>query len=272
MSAARLAGEGHRVHACVRDLKKSQHLHVETASRGGAKNLSVHAMDVADPVSIKAVVTEIASREGVIDVLINNAGFGIGGFFEDLSDEDWRRQFDTNFFGVLNVTREVLPVMRPRRAGRIINISSMAAFSGSPAFSAYASSKWALEGFSECLYMELKPFHIDVILVEPGSYRTRIFTENARYAANFNRKDSPYYAMSCQLKSFVDSYLRRSRRSPEEVAKVISALATQEHTRFRNIIGLLSRLRCWVVRHIPFELYAWAVARIFFRGTTKPHA
>ncbi|MEI8011758.1 MAG: SDR family NAD(P)-dependent oxidoreductase [Candidatus Omnitrophota bacterium] len=269
LASARLSAAGHRVHACVRDLKKCEALHAETASRGGSSKLSIHVMNVADPVSIKAAVAEVISCEGVIDVLINNAGFGIGGFFEDLSDEDWRQQFDTNFFGVLNVTREVLPFMRRHRSGRIINISSLSAFSGMPAFSAYVSSKWALEGFSESLNMELKPFGIDVLLVEPGSYRTKIFSDNARYAKNFNNQNSPYYAMSVGLQSFVNKYLRRSHRSPEEVAIVLEALATKKHVRFRNIIGVVSRLRYWVVRHIPFEFYAWIVNRILSWGNQR---
>jgi len=265
LTAARLAAAGHRVHAAMRDLNKRGALDVELRARGGYDNACVHQMDVADPVSVKKAVLEVVSRDGVIDVLINNAGFGVGGFFEDLSDEDWRKQYDTNFFGVLNVTREVLPVMRPRRSGRIINISSVSAFSGSPAFGAYASSKWALEGFSESLYMELKPFNIDVILVEPGSYRTRIFTDNARYARDFHNESSPYFAMSRRLKEFVDGHVRSSRRDPEEVAKVIAGLAVAANPRFRNIIGIQSKLRCWLVRHVPFEFYAELVTRILFK-------
>ncbi len=264
LTAARLAGAGHRVHATVRDRKKGEFLEAEVSQRGAIKNLHVHQMDVTDVSAVKDTVTEIVAREGVIDVLVNNAGYGIGGFFEDLSDEDMRRQFDANFFGVLNVTREVLPVMRPRRCGRIINISSVAAFSGSPTFSAYASSKWALEGFSECLYMELKPFNIDVALVEPGAYRTKIFGDNARYAKGFNDPHSPYYEMSRSLKNFVDEHLRRNRRDPEDVAAFIQAMVEAPRLRFRNIIGFHSKSRCWVLRHIPFEFYAWIVIKFLF--------
>jgi NAD(P)-dependent dehydrogenase (short-subunit alcohol dehydrogenase family) len=265
LTAARLAAAGHHVHATMRDLDKRGSLEVDLRQRGGGEAFYVHQMDVADPVSVKKAVLEVVSREGVIDVLINNAGFGMGGFFEDLSDEDWRRQYDTNFFGVLNVTREVLPVMRPRRSGRIINISSVSAFSGSPSLGAYASSKWALEGFSESLYMELKPFGIDVILVEPGSYRTRIFTDNARYAKDFNNEHSPYFSMSRRLKEFVGDHVRESRRDPEEVAKVVAGLVTAPRPRFRNIIGIPSKLRCWFVRHVPFEFYAHVVTSLLFK-------
>lgn len=271
LSAARLAASGHRVHATMRDLNKRDPLDVEVRHRHAEKNLYVHQMDVTDPASVKRAVLEIVNSDGVIDVLINNAGFGMGGFFEDLSDEDWRKQYDANFFGVLNVTREVLPVMRPRRSGRIINISSVSAFSGSPSLGAYASSKWALEGFSESLYMEVKPFNIDVILVEPGSYRTKIFTDNARYAKEFNNENSPYFPMSQRIKEFIAQHVRHSRRDPEDVAKVIADLVTAKNPRFRNIIGFQSKLRCWLVRHIPFEFYAHIVSKILLQGKT-PHA
>jgi NAD(P)-dependent dehydrogenase (short-subunit alcohol dehydrogenase family) len=271
LAAARLAAAGHHVHAAIRDLNKRGELDIEVTRRMAEKNLSVHQMDVTDPVSIKRTVLEITGLDGAIDVLINNAGFGMGGFFEDLSDKDWRRQYDTNFFGVLNVTREVLPFMRSRGRGRIINISSVSAFSGSPTMGAYASSKWALEGFSESLYMELKPFNIDVVLVEPGSYRTKIFTDNARYARDFFNKNSPYFAMSQRIKEFVDMHVRQSRRDPEEVAKVIADAATASRPRFRNIIGIPSKLRCWIVRHMPFEWYAALVGKLLFKRKV-PHA
>ena len=252
-------------------LNKRDSLDVEVRHRRAERNLCVHQMDVTDAVSIKKAVIDVVNRDGVIDVLINNAGFGMGGFFEDLSDEDWRKQYETNFFGVLNVTREVLRVMRPRRSGRIINMSSVSAFSGSPSLGAYASSKWALEGFSESLYMELKPFNIGVVLVEPGSYRTKIFTDNARYARDFNNEQSPYFAMSRRLKEFVDQHVRASDRDPEDVAKVIEGLVTARNPRFRNIIGIPSKLRCWWVRHVPFEFYANLITRILF-GRRIPHA
>ncbi len=259
LTAARLASSGHKVYATMRDPGKKEFLEIETAARGGEKRLNILAMDVSRPDTIKAAVKEIVAREGVIDVLVNNAGFGIGGFFEDLSDADWRAQYDVNFFGVLNVTREVLPIMRPRQKGLVINISSMAAFSGTPAFGAYCSSKFALEGFSECLYMELRPHGIRVALVEPGSYRTKIFEENARYASRFFDADSPYFSWSQRLKLMVDQHARANHRDPEEVAAEIEAIIDSPAPSFRNIVGFRSRVRYWFVRHIPFKFYAWMV-------------
>ena len=270
LAALRLAGAGCCVYATMRDLGKRAAIDGEAARRGCSANIRVRALDVTDTASIKRVVEEIMTVDGRIDVLINNAGFGIGGFFEDLSDEDWRRQFDTNFFGVLNVTREVVPKMRACSSGRIINVSSMAAYSGTPAFSAYVSSKWALEGFSECLYMELKPFNIDVILVEPGSYRTRIFEDNARYAEGFFEPNSPYFALSRRLNDFISARVKKNERDPVDVAKHIENIVFTAHPRFRNIIGVVAKLRAWTVRHVPFEFYAWTVQKALFNG--KPRA
>ncbi len=259
LTAARLASHGHKVWATMRDLNKKEFLQIETARRGGAQNLRILALDVTQPDMVRMTVKEIIAQDGVIDVLINNAGYGVGGFFEDLSDADWRMQFDVNFFGVLNLTREVLPIMRPRHRGLIINISSMASFSGTPAFSAYCSSKSALEIFSESLYMEIHSLGIDVALVEPGTYRTKIFEDNARYAVKFFDPQSPYFPMSQRLKAFVESHIRSNRRDPEEVAVVVEDIINSPWPSFRNIVGIRSKLRYWIVRSIPFKLYAWLV-------------
>ncbi|MFH0754255.1 MAG: hypothetical protein V2A70_06795, partial [Candidatus Omnitrophota bacterium] len=127
------------------------------------------------------------------------------------------------------------------------------------------SSKWALEGFSECLYLELKSFNIDVVLVEPGAYHTKIFSDNLRYARGFNDPASPYYGMSANVKKFVDVHLKHNKRNPEDVAACLQRLVETSYPRFRNIISFQSKSRCWGIRHIPFELYAWIVGRLLAR-------
>jgi NAD(P)-dependent dehydrogenase (short-subunit alcohol dehydrogenase family) len=257
--ALRLAAAGHTVFATMRDVTKADPLLSEAARKGCAGNIRILPLDVTQPQSILTAVNDIIAEKGVIDVLVNNAGFGIGGFFEDLSPEDFQRQYDVNFFGVLNVTRAVLPVMRPRRSGKIINITSMASFSGTPCFSAYCSSKWALEGFSECLYMELKPFGIHVVLVEPGAYRTKIFEDNAAYAKNFENPNSPYYTISRYLRQLVVDEIKKNKRDPEEVAAVVDAIIRADSPAFRNIVGWHQKARYWFVRTVPFKTYAWIV-------------
>jgi len=265
LCALRLAAAGHAVFATMRDVKKGELLLEEAARKGCAGSISILPLDVTDPRSIRSAVDEIVSKKGSIDVLVNNAGFGMGGFFEDLSPEDIQCQFDVNFFGVLNVTREVVRAMRPRRSGTVINISSMAAFAGTPCFSAYCSSKWALEGFSECLYMEMKPFGIRVALVEPGSYRTRIFEENASYARNFDNPNSPYFTYSRYLRQLVVDEIRKNRRDPDEVAAVVERIIASRSPDFRHVVGWHQKLRYWFVRIVPFRMYAWAVNKILIK-------
>ncbi len=264
-TALRLAAAGHTVFATMRDMKKAPFLSVEAVRKGCDHNIHILPLDVTQPQSIRATVDEIIHKKGVIDVLVNNAGFGIGGFFEDLTREDFQKQFEVNFFGALNVTREVVLAMRPRRAGTIINISSMAAFAGTPCFSAYCSSKWALEGFSECLYMELRPFGIHVVLVEPGSYRTKIFEDNAAYAKNFDNPSSPYFTISRYLRQMVVDEVRKNKRDPDEVAAVIEKIVRAKSPPFRNVVGWHQQLRCWLVRGIPFKAYAWMVNKVFLK-------
>ena len=216
--AARLSKTGHHVFATMRDLENRFDLYEEVKRRGGQVNFL--PLDVTYQASIKAVVSHIGSQFGHIDVLINNAGYGLGGFFEDLTDNDIHQIMEVNFYGVQNVTRQVIPFMRAKRRGRIINISSVAGFSSSPGFGAYNASKWALEGFSESLRQELKFFGIDVLLVEPGTYKTKIFYDNAHYAQNFSNPNSPYFLISFFLEKKVRQYLDSLRKNPEDVARL----------------------------------------------------
>lgn len=255
-TAALLAARGHIVYASMRDTSKSVELLAEAHRLGGEANIHILPLDVTKPEEVRRAIETILNEQQRIDVLVNNAGFGIGGFFEDVSDAEFRAQFDVNFFGVLDLTRAVLPAMRSAGKGRIINISSMCAYSGTPAFSAYVASKWALEGFSESLMMELMPFNIKVILVEPGAYKTKIFFENAKYGRDFNNTASPYYERNQFLKTMVDQHMRSNRRDPREVARAIEGVINKEDPSFRKIVGWHSQIRAMSVKFIPFKLYA----------------
>jgi short-subunit dehydrogenase len=134
-------------------------------------------MDVDDCGSVKEAIKKIFEEEKRIDILINNAGYGLFGALEDLTIEDIKKQFETNFFGAIRTIQQVLPIMRSQRSGNIINISSMSGFIGFPASSVYVSSKFALEGMSESLSYEVEPYGINVILIEPGVINTN-FVEN----------------------------------------------------------------------------------------------
>ena len=168
---------GHAVVATGRDPER-----VATAV-GAHDDLLAVALDVTDPASVAAAVDAAVDRFGRIDVLVNNAGNFYAGFFEEITAEDYRAQIETNLFGPLNVTRAVLPVMRAQRSGLVVTVSSTAGIVGQEFCTAYAASKFALEGWSESLTPEVAPFGIRTMLVEPGFFRTELLTQDStRYA------------------------------------------------------------------------------------------
>jgi len=260
ITAARLAEQGHLVWATMRDLSGKKDLENELARR--KTQATVRELDVTKIPTIKCVVEEIQKTHGVIDVLINNAGYGIAGFFEDLSDQDIRSQMEVNFFGVQNVCREVVPLMRKRSQGKIINISSIAGQAASPCLGAYNASKWALEGFSESLYYELSLFGISVVLVEPGLYPTHIFTKNAHYAKDFDDPQSAYYPINQKLKSISQQSVKNAKRDPEEVAKLIANIINDPHPRMRYVSDLASWTRVMLQKILPSRLIAFIFRRL----------
>jgi NAD(P)-dependent dehydrogenase (short-subunit alcohol dehydrogenase family) len=149
------------------------------AALGAHEDLLAVALDVTDPDSVQTAVDAAVQRFGRIDVLVNNAGNFYAGFFEEVTPEDFRAQIETNLFGPLNVTRAVLPVMRAQRAGLVVTFSSTAGITGGEFTSAYAASKFALEGWSESLTPEVAPFGIRTMLVDPGFFRTELLTEDS---------------------------------------------------------------------------------------------
>jgi NAD(P)-dependent dehydrogenase (short-subunit alcohol dehydrogenase family) len=146
---------------------------------GAADDLLTVRLDVTDPASVQAAVQTAVDRFGRIDVLINNAGNFYAGYFENISPEQFRAQMETNFFGPLNVTRAVLPVMRAQRSGQVITVTSTAGLIGQEFCAAYAASKFALEGWMESLRFDLAPYGITTMAVEPGFFRTELLVEGA---------------------------------------------------------------------------------------------
>ena len=164
---------GHSVVATARDGQKV------TAALGEHDNLLALSLDITDPQASVSAVEAAVKRFGRIDVLVNNAGNFYAGFFEEISDEQMRKQMETNFFGPLNVTRAVLPVMRTQRSGHVITISSAAGIIGQEFCAAYAASKFALEGWMESFRYDVEPFGIHTTIVEPGFFRTELLVEGS---------------------------------------------------------------------------------------------
>ena len=257
LTAVRLAAHGHLVWATMRDLTRKGPLENELAKPNA--QAFIRELDVTKPSTIKNVVEEIQETHGFIDVLINNAGYGTAGFFEDLSEEEIRAQMEVNFFGVQNVCREVIPLMRKRLQGKIINISSVAGRVASPCLGAYNTSKWALEAFSESLYFELGLFKISVVLVEPGSYPTNIFTQNAHYAKNFDNAQSPYFHFSQKLKDISQQRIRKLNCDPDDVARLIENIINNPHPRLRYVSDFASASRMMAQKILPSRL----ISKIF---------
>jgi short-subunit dehydrogenase len=263
LTAVHLASKGHTVYATMRDIRKMDYLTSEVKKKG--HQIRVLPLDVTQPDSIHKVIKIIATEQGYLDAVVNNAGYGIGGFFEDLTDEEIRQQMEVNFFGVQNVTRAVIPLMRSRRKGIIINISSIAGLNASPCFGAYNASKWALEGFSESLHHEMKMFGIHVCMIEPGTYRTKIFFDNAKYAKNFENPQSPYFAMSQHLKNMVLEYVKKTDKDPIRIAHMVERLLIQKNPNLRNFPDIETQLLLSMRRILPFRIYSGIMQRALFQ-------
>ena len=229
-----LAKNGFVTYATMRNLDKSNKI-IELKQKKKSP-LEVLKLDVTDDKSIKQAIEKIANEQGTIDVLVNNAGYGLLGPLEELSIQEFKEQFEANVFGVIRVIQEILPIMRKQRHGTIVNISSVAGRIGFPLTSAYVSSKFALEGLSESIAYELEPFGINVILVEPGVIKTN-FDSNLKIGKNVSTtttatttsdRNSAYADITeKRIAAFKPRFENAS--PPIEVAKVILNVITSKN-------------------------------------------
>jgi NAD(P)-dependent dehydrogenase (short-subunit alcohol dehydrogenase family) len=234
-----LARKGFYTYATMRNLNKS--LKIKEIAEKENLPLEVLKLDVTDDKSVKDAIKQITDENSKIDVLVNNAGYGVMGAVEDLSLDDFKSQFETNFFGVIRVTKEVIPIMRKQGNGNIINISSVGGKIGLPLNSAYISSKFALEGLSESMAYELEQFGIDVILIEPGVVKTNFF-ENVVIDNNntnsTNNKTSPYSQLTQKLfEGFVPLLNSSSSSGSSDVAEVIYQAIESNNREVRYPVG-----------------------------------
>lgn len=259
LTSVRLAVSGYRVVATMRDLDRRGAL-LEASERAGVANrIETMRLDVAQPDEVESAVTEAHRRFGPIRALVNNAGFAVGGPIEEIEPDVWRRQMETNFFGLVAVTRAFLPSMRERGDGVIVNVSSVSGKIAFPGYGPYAASKFAVEGFSESLRMEMAPFGVKVVLVEPGAYRTAIWDKGL--ADIRVRPGSPYSRM-------LEGVIRYSRRAgetapdPQEVADLIGRLVDHPSPRLRFALGQGSRLAIWSKALLPWKTFEAMVGRL----------
>jgi NAD(P)-dependent dehydrogenase (short-subunit alcohol dehydrogenase family) len=229
-----LARNGFHTYATMRNLQKSKSI-TEIANTEKL-SLQVVQLDVTDDGSVKDTINRIVAEKKRIEVLVNNAGYGLFGSLEDMSVEEIKKQFETNFFGVIRVTKQVLPVMREQNSGIIVNVSSVGGRIGLPVLSAYHSTKFALEGLSESILYEVEPFGIRVVIIEPGVVRTNIMNSSTTAKKALDPK-SPYFKLMQKVKNHFKSNMENEPSSPEEVAKVILQAVMSEYPKLRYTVG-----------------------------------
>jgi NAD(P)-dependent dehydrogenase (short-subunit alcohol dehydrogenase family) len=266
--ALQLDAAGYRVFATVRDADESRAF--ATAALAAGRRMACRTMDVTRTHDVRAGVESVVSEANGLDALVVFAGIGLRGFFEDLGLDEVRRVFDVNVFGTMALVQAVLPHMRAARRGRIVLTTSAAGRMGSMSISGYASSKFAVEGFAECLWQEVRPLGIHVSLLEPGLVLTEHFTRNRNRASRAVDPASPYYTWFCQHESLVDGLLRRGRITKADVARMVLRILAAPRPRLRYPVGVRLKLILALRRHVPgewFERLYWGLVR---RMVTRP--
>jgi NAD(P)-dependent dehydrogenase (short-subunit alcohol dehydrogenase family) len=251
-------------YATMRDLVKSREV-LDVATKEDLPLRTLY-LDVTNKKSIQEAVDLVLKERKRIDILINNAGYSLVGAFEQLSIDEIKEEFDTNFFGAIELMQRILPIMRKQRSGRIVNISSVAGRIGFPLSSAYVGSKFALEGLSESLKYEVDDFGIKVILIEPGVIKTN-FDKNLkigkRVSISENSTDkgtSPYVKITQKrISAFKPRFEKGS--SPHEVADTILGTVTSAAPHFRNLVGEDAHKLMYMKRIVSHEEFGKIVMK-----------
>lgn len=251
-TALQLIQEGHTVYGAARRVEKMQDL-----VDAGGHSLQ---MDVTKDADMEKGIAKIIEKEGGIDTLINNAGYAIYGSVEETSIEDARRQFEVNIFGLARLTQLVLPHMREKSSGQIINVSSMGGRIYMPLGAWYHGTKHALEGWSDCLRLEVKPFGIDVVVIRPGAIATE-FGDVMLEPMLKRSGDGPYKKIAKSMaKSIKDSYEKENASSPPSViAKTISKAVNASKPKTRYTAGKLAKPLVFVRNYLGDRIYDWAI-------------
>ncbi|UFU02741.1 oxidoreductase [Ruania suaedae] len=251
-TARRLAGLGFTTYAAARRSERMQPL-----AAAGIRTLD---LDVTNEASSSAVVERILEQAGRIDVLVNNAGYGSYGAIEDVAISEARRQFEVNVFGAMRLAQLVSAPMREQRTGRVINVSSMGGRIHTPLGGWYHATKFALEALSDCLRLELRPFGVDVVVIQPGGIRT----EWGPIAAEGLVRTSgtgPYAAQAATMAGMLTSGEGRDS-SPEVVARVIGRAATARRPRTRYAVGFGARPLMTMRRVLPDRAFDALMTRV----------
>ncbi|MGC9150577.1 MAG: oxidoreductase [Microbacter sp.] len=245
-TAVRLVRKGFTVYGAARRLEKMSDLQ--------ALGVHVLKMDVTDDASMVNGLRYIMDHEGRIDVLINNAGYGSFGAVEDVPIEEARTQFEVNLFGLARLTQLVLPTMRAQKGGRIINVSSVAGTISEPFGAWYHASKFALEGWSDCLRMELIPMHIDVVIIKPAMIQTE-WSSIARENLLKTSGQGFYRHFARQHAAMLGKGDAMIASKPVVIAKIIEKAVLARKPKTRYAAGKGAHLMIWIRRHVPDRLF-----------------
>jgi NAD(P)-dependent dehydrogenase (short-subunit alcohol dehydrogenase family) len=260
LTAVTLARRGWRVLATMRDLSRRQRLEDAARAAGVLDRIEFLALDVTDNQQIAKLAASIGARPSRLDAIVNNAGIAVAGFTDDVSDAELRQQFDTNFFGAAAVSRAFLPLMRRQGSGHIVMISSISGRMGFPGVSSYSASKFALEGWAETLRLEMKPLGVQVVLVEPGSFETDIWTRGAIFAAGAQDAASPNAARTARLINSREA--QKPKANPQVIADGIAAILDDPRPRLRYVFGRDARIGLILKRLLPSKLLEWLLIRL----------
>ncbi len=257
LTSVELAKAGFRVVATMRDLTRRDRLDQAAAAAGVAGQLDIRALDVTNFDALPTFVDAVVRDHGRLDVLVNNAGFAVAGFAEDIKLEELRRQFETNFFGAVAMTKAVLPTMRRQHSGHIIMVSSIGGLLGSVSVSSYSASKHALEGWSESLRLEVNALGIKVVLVEPGAYLTDIWTRGAVMGEKATQETSPNIQRILRMRDRIQAL---PKRDPIEVARLITSIAQDPNPKLRYLVGRDAKIQLAMKRILPWKRFEKVIA------------
>ncbi|MGC1648024.1 MAG: SDR family oxidoreductase [Candidatus Sulfotelmatobacter sp.] len=257
LTSIELAKAGFRVVATMRDLGRRERLDRAVTAGEAAAKVDVRQLDVTKFDTIPGFVDGVVHDYGRLDVLVNNAGFAVAGFAEDIKLDELRLQFETNFFGAVAMTKAALPTMRRQNSGHIIQVSSIAGLHGSVTVSSYSASKHALEGWSESLRMEVNSLGIKVSLVEPGAFQTDIWTRGAVMGEQTTKQTSPNIQRSLRMRSRVE---KLPKADPIVVARIIVEIAQDPNPKLRYLVGRDAKIQLALKRILPWKWHEKVVA------------
>jgi NAD(P)-dependent dehydrogenase (short-subunit alcohol dehydrogenase family) len=259
-TAVLAATRGHHVYAGLRDLEGSD----EFVRSCAGQSIVPLQLDITDPEQRKAAIARIAADHGRLDALVNNAGVALGGFLEQIDEDELRELFEVNVFATFAMTQAALPLMRGAgRRSTVVMISSMSGRFAYPGLGAYASSKFAIEGMAEAWRQELREHGVRMVVVEPAMYRTSIFDRNRRVGRRVDEPGNPYARRWADFMRAYVALVNKTAGDPRDVAQLIVDLIEHPDPTLRHPIGQGARVRDVLARVAPYAVIEWLIPQVF---------